>query len=160
MSQPDEPHGGVSDQQLFALVREAAQLADPVPPGVLAAAKASLTWLSIDADLASLVEDTAGERKLTGVRSGAGARLLTFEGTEGDVVLVEVAEQGRTRRLTGQLVPARALEVQVRRASGASTVRSDDLGRFVVDDLVPGPVSLACRPRPEGPLLVTAWTVL
>ncbi len=154
-----EPLLHPSDANLLALVRSAVDAHDPVPPAVLAAARASLTWLSVDAELARLVEDSA-LTGLAGVRSQGGPRLLTFEGGQGDVVLVEVAEQGDRRRLTGQLVPGRAVEVEVRRTAGSLVVRADELGRFAVDDLAAGPVSLACRLDADRPPLVTPWTTL
>ncbi|RJK96271.1 hypothetical protein [Vallicoccus soli] len=152
------PRQGPTDADLLALVRAAADAVDPVPEGVLAAARASLTWLDVDAELARLVEDSALTGAV-GVRSGGGPRLLTFEGGQGDVVLVEVEERpGDRRRLTGQLVPGRPVDVEVRRTSGSSTVRADELGRFALDDVEAGPLSLACRLEEGRGALVTPWT--
>jgi hypothetical protein len=49
------PH---EERQLLAEVARAAELADPVPAVVLEAARASLTWLRVDAELAELLADS------------------------------------------------------------------------------------------------------
>jgi hypothetical protein len=49
---PDE------ERELLAEVARAAELADPVPAEVLEAARASLTWLGVDAELAELLADS------------------------------------------------------------------------------------------------------
>jgi hypothetical protein len=46
------------ERELLAEVARAAELADPVPPDVLEAARASLTWLRVDAELAELLADS------------------------------------------------------------------------------------------------------
>ena len=43
----------------FATLRSVIDRADPVPPAVIAAAKASFTWRTIDSELAELVADSA-----------------------------------------------------------------------------------------------------
>jgi len=43
----------------FATLRSVIERADPVPPPVVAAAKASFTWRTIDSELAELVADSA-----------------------------------------------------------------------------------------------------
>ena len=54
-----QPEASFEDQSLLAEVRAAAAEHDPVPADVVAAAKASFTWRSIDAELAELIEDSA-----------------------------------------------------------------------------------------------------
>jgi hypothetical protein len=51
-TRPDE------ERELLAEVARAAELADPVPAEVLEAARASLTWLRVDAELAELLADS------------------------------------------------------------------------------------------------------
>jgi hypothetical protein len=46
------------ERDLLAQVARAAELADPVPAEVLEAARASLTWLRVDAELAELLADS------------------------------------------------------------------------------------------------------
>jgi hypothetical protein len=96
------------------------------------------------------------------VRSSAATapRLLSFEGTGGSVE-IEVSED----RIVGQLTPATAADVELRRPGGVRTTRSDDRGRFAFD-LRDSPQS---APERTGPAslrivaptlrLVTGWIV-
>ena len=92
----------------------------------------------------------------TGVRSTSAPRLLTFEGA-GVEVEVEVAQTGSTRHLSGQLVPMGAAQITVRWSSGSQETTADDLGRFAMDHVPAGSVSLAIlREGTEQPI-VTSW---
>ena len=143
----------------FATLRSVVDRADPVPPAVIAAAKASFTWRTIDSELAELVTDSADSLSVgsgAGVRGESAPRLLTFEAA-GLNVEVEVAGSGATRRLVGQLVPMTRADVVVRWNTGSTSTTADDLGRFVVTDVPAGLVSLAVqRPTEEKPVL-TSW---
>jgi hypothetical protein len=148
-----------NDDRLLTLLRESIQERDPVPAAVLEAARGSFTWRTIDAELAEIAEDSA-LTPLAGVRGGEGPRLITFESPSATVV-VEVTVIGRLRRLLGQLVAPRAASVEVRHSGGAVTVEADELGRFAVDTVPAGPVSLACRflDAPGRPI-VTTWVTV
>jgi hypothetical protein len=148
-----------ADEQLLELLAEVVAERDPVPASVVEAARASLTWLTIDAELAEIAEDTALS-PLAGVRGTDGPRLLTFEAPSATVV-VEVTAMGRLRRLLGQVVEPRRAAIEVRHADGSFTVESDDLGRFSADTVPAGPVSLACRfsDAPATPV-VTTWVTV
>lgn len=127
---------------------------DPVPASVVEAARAAYTWRTIDAELAELTADSA--MATAGVRSSSAPRLLTFEGA-GVEVEVEVAQTGSTRRLTGQLVPVGPARVTVRWSGGTQEAVADDLGRFAVEGIPAGTVSLVIeRAGVEHPI-VTSW---
>lgn len=146
------------DDELVAELRTLYEAIDPVPGHVVDAAEASLTWHTIDAELAELVADSA-EAPLVGVRSHlspTGSRLLTFEG-HGLLVEVEVNSLGATRRLLGQLVPPRAAEIEVRWPGGSMVRSADEVGHFTADDVPPGPVSLMCRFTGTGAPVATSW---
>jgi hypothetical protein len=146
------------DRLLLDQVRAAAEEHDPVPAHVVAAAKASFTWRTIDAELAELVDDSV----LTGasVRTADGPRMLTFEAGDTTVV-VEILDSGTGRQLTGQLISPRPAQVEVRWQDGHADTVADDLGRFLVDGVPAGPVSLACRfPLEDRPPLVTSWVTI
>lgn len=146
------------DDELVAELRTLFEATDPVPGHVVEAAEASLTWRTIDAELAELVADSA-EAPLVGVRSHpspTGSRLLTFEGN-GLVVEVEVNTLGDTRRLLGQLVPPRAAEVEVRWPGGSIVDSTDEVGHFSADAIPGGPVSLVCRFTDTGTSVATSW---
>ena len=143
----------------FATLRSVVDRADPVPPAVIAAAKASFTWRTIDSELAELVTDSANSLSVgagAGVRGESAPRLLTFEAS-GLSVEVEVAESGTSRHLVGQLVPMPAAEVVVRWHTGSTSTTADDLGRFVVSDVPAGLVSLAVRRSKDASPVVTSW---
>jgi hypothetical protein len=72
---------------------------------------------------------------------GPQQRQLSFR-TSGLVVDLELTGSGESRRLTGHLVPGQAGVVEIR---GVITVEADADGRFSVDAVPPGQVSLRCR---------------
>jgi hypothetical protein len=154
--------GTEQDDALLAELRAVAAVRDPVPDAVLDAAKATLTWRTIDAELAALAYDSAVEAASTAgalVRDRSATReyrMLTFEA--GDVsVEVEISGTGRTRRLTAQVVPPTTAEVEVRSPHGTTTTTTDDSGHLLSVEIAPGPVSLRVRVLPDGPTLVTEW---
>jgi hypothetical protein len=139
---PDPP--GPEDEGLLRELRAAARRLDPPPASVLEAARASLTWRTIDAELAALEFDSAVDAAATAVRSGERPRLLTFS-APGLSIEVEVSPIGPRRQLVGQLVPAQPARIDVRHAGGVTTAHADQLGRFGVDAVNAGPVSLRCH---------------
>src|SRR5215217_3690100 len=113
-------------EELRALAAEG----DPVPERVLAAARGSFTWRTIDAELAELAYDSALDvTRLAAVRSGDTVRLLTFETPELTIEL-EVTDVGDRRRLLGQLVPAAAGILELRHSGGLIEIATDARGRF------------------------------
>jgi hypothetical protein len=147
---PDE------ERELLAEVARAAELADPVPSEVLEAARASLTWLRVDAELAELLADSASASRA--VRSEEGSRLVSF--AAGDVAIdLEVIAAGDTRRLVGQMSPAGAVDIEIRHAvSGSATqIPIDDLGRFTAERVPPGLISLVSTPPGAAVPIATTW---
>jgi hypothetical protein len=133
---PDDPNRSIGDDENEPLLRELRATAgrvDPVPSSLKAAAKAGLSWRTVDAELAelafdSLVDDPAGAV----VREGQGERLLSFEASSLAIEL-EVVVTGTRRHLVGQLDPPQAAEVEIRHPRGILTVDADQLGRFAAD---------------------------
>ncbi len=146
--------GDDTDNELLAELRTLAARLDPVPPEAIAAARSAIAWRTIDTELAQLTGDPASDKHLAGVRSGRIPMLLTFEAPS-LTVEVEVLETAAVRRLLGQLVPPTAGEVQVRHVAGTTSVAVDEVGRFRVDDVAPGPVSLLCTAGPH--VVQTDW---
>jgi hypothetical protein len=160
MSERDTPGFGV-DEQLVAELRDAGRL-DPVPAEAVAAARSSLAWRTMDAELAELAYDSLLEdAALAGLRSAdAGPRMITFE-SPAMTVEIEAAASGARRRLIGQLVPPQRARLEVRHAAGVVAAEADELGRFAVDDLAPGAVSLHVHGEGEGAVEVTTdWIVV
>ena len=135
--------GDETDNALLAELRALAAHGDPIPPGAIAAARSAIAWRTMDAELAELTSDLTSQGQLAAVRSLRAPTLLTFEAPS-LTVEIEVLESATSRRLLGQLVPAVAGQVEVRHGGRTSTVVADEVGRFSVDDVAEGPVSLLC----------------
>ncbi len=156
----DNGEDSAGDPLLLAL-RAVADQVDPVPSALKAAAKATLSWQTIDAELAELTFDSlADEAARELVRGGQGARLLSFETPDLGVEL-EVVTVGTRRRLAGQLDPPQQAEVKIRQAHDTYPADADQLGRFTIE-VGAGPVSLWCRTRGTLPsaTVVTAWMTI
>lgn len=149
----------LDDAGLEAALRSALEELDAPPEALMTAARASLTWLDIDVELATLVSDTAMD-ELVGVRAFTPPRLLTF--TSGDTTLVlEIAEERRVRRVLGQIVAPTAASVEVRHAGGSIEVTADTHGRFRATSVPDGPLSIACHfDDPSRDPLVTSWVTI
>ncbi|MDM4719445.1 hypothetical protein QTQ03_07470 [Micromonospora sp. WMMA1363] len=145
-----------SDDDLLVRLGNLLAEVDPVPAPVLASAIASYDWRTLDTELARLVDDSPSA--VAGVR-GAGARLLTFRA---DMLTIEV-EMSRIRdrlRIVGQLVPPQPARVRVEQLDADAGTDADVLGRFMLENVAPGPTRLVCTPGDGGPAVFTEWTVL
>jgi hypothetical protein len=149
--------GTEQDDALLLELRAVAAVRDAVPEAVLAAARDSLTWRTIDAELAALAFDSLADAGAL-VRDGAATRdyrLLTFEA--GQVSLeVEISGTGSRLRLSAQIVPGAVASVEVRSPAGTTTTTTDEHGRLAPVDVAPGPVSLRVV-RSDGTTFVTEW---
>lgn len=144
-------------QELGGLLKRA----DPIPDELTLAARSAIAWRRLDAELADLLEDSADERELVGTRGDdAGWRALTFESATGLTIEVEIALDGNVRNLMGQVLPAFAGRVALRRNGerNAQIGRSDELGRFRFDAIAPGPISLRVE-HPDGNV-ETGWVTI
>lgn len=143
------------DTAMLGLLRQALEVADPVPRHVVAAARGAIAWRTVEEDLASLVFDSSTE--LTGVRDLSSARQLTFRsrGVEIEIMLVEAAQ----RRLVGQLVPAQSATVRLEGTDEHFEQTSDQFGRFSFDRVHTGPVRLSVAGG-SGATVTTDWVLL
>ena len=151
----------LGDEVLLSELRSMVGRVDPLPPRLEAAARAALSWRTIDAELAELTHDTLlDDDLLAAVRSGDTPRLLTFEG-EGVSAEVEALQVGERRRLAGQLVPPQPGEVEVIHSGGEVRVEANEVGCFVAEDLLSGPIRLRYRTGgSEGRIFETPWVVV
>jgi hypothetical protein len=155
---PDDRKQDEGELLLVELQRLMSRL-DPVPETVDEAARVAFTWRTIDAELAELTRDSLLEEAPAGVRGAEGARMLSFESQRLSVEL-EVGDLGQQgRRLVGQLVPPGPAAIVVDHAGGRVDAEADELGRFVVDGLRPGPARVRCRIA-DGAEIETEWTQL
>lgn len=145
-----------TEEAVLARLGSAFDTIDPVPLAAIEAAVASLSWRDPDTALAELVADSLTAASDVRTRPEAGPRLLTFE-SDSLTVEVEVADLGETRRLVGQLVPPQRAEVDVHSDTGATRVVADDLGRFTVDSVPGGLVSLVCHLSSPPTRVATSW---
>jgi hypothetical protein len=168
---PGAAHPHPDDSVLLAAVGRVLEAIDPVPAGVLDAARAAFGWREVDAELAALIADSA--EASAGVRGDddggpdapgaatagtSAARVVTFDGPTGGVEVELSRGRAGSVRLLGQVVPAGRAEVEVRTPAGPGPrTETDDVGVFVVDGVPRGPVSLRVS-RPDAPPMVTAWT--
>jgi len=144
------------DEALLVELRSAAARVEPVPDEVMLAARSAFAYRSLDAELARLTADSVtDDARLALVRSVGTPTLLTFD-APGLTVELEVLIDGRRRRLFGQLVPAQPGRIEVRHRAGRTQVGADEVGRFTVEDLPPGPVSLRCQSA-DGRWVETDW---
>jgi len=148
------------DLKLLGELRDAGRL-DPVPFEALVAARSSLAWRTLDAELAELAYDSLlDDNVLAGIRSAdAPPRLVTFE-CPALSVEIETASTGSGHCLVGQLTPAQAAGLEVQHVGGTISTTADELGRFTVEDVPAGPVSVRVRPTDGSGAVTTDWIVL
>jgi hypothetical protein len=147
-------------EDLLAELRVAGLVVDPVPERVMFAAKASLSWRTIDAELAELTYDSVlDDDRLSLVRGATAARILTF--SAGDLTIdVEVEGTDGELRLIGELAPAQRATVVVRHTEGTTEVETDEDGRFRTGVFPSGPISLSLRLAAGGSTVQTEWITL
>jgi hypothetical protein len=146
---------------LWTLLRaEAAR--SRIPQQVRTAARESLSWRDPDAALAALVADTADSDAeadtFAHVRGTGQPRLLTFVGGE-LTVEVEASRHGQLVDLVGQLVPGTRATVNADHRGGVTSTVADELGRFRLSAVTPGPVRLKCLVDGAAPVH-TDWVLL
>lgn len=147
------PDATPSEFEILEVLGRALEHSDPVPISVTEAGKSALTWLTIDAELAVLVFDSARD-ELVGVRSETLAeRQLTFQSPN---VEIEIMLVGDTRHLVGQLVPAQVADVTLITELASTDAKADQLGRFDFTGVERGRIRLQIRTA-SGPSITTQW---
>jgi hypothetical protein len=98
------------------------------------------------------------ERRDPGQDGSQERRQLSFR-TSGLVIELEITDGGESQRLAGRLIPGQSGVVEIR---GVVTVQADALGRFSIEEIPPGQVSLRCRLGPEAARaqVATGWVAL
>ena len=151
----------LAEEQLAAELAQVLRRADPVPAAVVDAARRSLGWRRMDAELARLIADS---RRVSADVRGDPGRLLSFQAGDRTLEIEVTGEDGRLRIL-GQVVPPGTSLVRAEQPAGAREVTADQLGRFTISDLPPGPTRFVCQPlgpdgAPVGAGIVSEWQVL
>jgi hypothetical protein len=155
-------HNEPDDDQLEEALRRHAARLEPVPAGLLQAARDAFGWRDVDGDLAELVFDSlldAGDAAL--VRGSPERRLISFQAS-GVGIDVEITIAAAGRALLGQIMPARRAAVEIRNPQGKVTVEADELGRFRSGPLPAGPMSLrlSLAADASGSPVVTDWLAI
>lgn len=138
------------DDVLLDRLADAIKAADPVPPAVVAAAKAAYEFRRLDEELATLVADSLVDDGVLVRHELSSTRLVSF--VAGQVgVEVELLGNGG---LFGAISPPAAMIVKLETAHSVTTLTSDDLGRFHAE-VPPG----RCRLHigDGDALVVTPW---
>ena len=157
----DTLHSGDPDALLLTELRRVAALLDPMPDRLVRAGRESLTWRSVDAELAALLSDSAVEDERAAlVRSTAELRAVAFESSALTIEL-DVLVDGPRRTLVGQLVPAAPAAVEVQTAELRTTVAADAQGVFRVENVPAGQMRLRVtgHPASDSPT-ETSWITI
>jgi hypothetical protein len=162
MNEQDLDVSDPEDAALLDELRQSLAAADPVPPHVLHAARETLTWRTIDAELAELAElaydSLTDDKVLAGVRGVMEQRLLTFNAADVTVEL-EVDRDGDHRTVLGQVVPPSPGHVDLTHSDGELIVPVDEVGRFSIANVPAGPVRLGCT-LDDGRRALLPWMIL
>ncbi|MGQ0848965.1 MAG: hypothetical protein ACT4OP_07590 [Actinomycetota bacterium] len=153
---PDEPGAQLQADRVLGTLGRALERIDPVPTWVTDAARAALSWRTIDAELAELTFDSASAGSMAGMRAELTDRQMTFAAPG---VEIEVMVVGDTRRLVGQLVPPQSAEVSLETDDGRAAGLADTLGRFSFEGVRPGRVRLSIRTA-ESRTVFTEWVLI
>jgi hypothetical protein len=153
--------GGLDDEQLLAALGEVLRTSQSPPAWSVELATASYDLRTADAELARLTSDSGLATAQSALRSAAAPRLTVFEAPDLSIEIeIEPGPRAGAWRLIGQLTPAAPARIQVRQPRAQpSWVDADDLGRFAVDQLTDGPLSLICT-RAGLRHAVTQWITI
>ncbi|MFI5912919.1 hypothetical protein [Dactylosporangium sp. NPDC051541] len=152
----------IGEEEVLSSLRDIAGRRDPVPPNVLAAARASLAWRDPDAALAELTRDSL-DRLIAvrgGIRGGTPRVLTFFSGAL--TIDVQVTARSGAVDVVGELAPVIPAKVVVESPAGSHETTADEEGRFRFDGVAAGPVRLRCEPAVEGAFVPvrTEWVQL
>jgi hypothetical protein len=153
--------GELDDNQLLAALGEVLRASRPAPDWSVELAMASYDLLTADTELALLTSDSGLATAQSALRSAAVPRLTVFDAQDLSVeILIEPRVRVGTWRLIGQLTPAAPARIQVRQPRAEPFwIDADDRGRFIIDQLRDGPLSLICD-RPGLRSAVTQWIAI
>lgn len=125
-----EPKPTLSDDELLDAVRAALDEDEPVPPGAVEFATNAFVWRDVDAELAELLHDSAGEDAMV-LRDDTPVRLLVFQAGE-----MTLDIECRPDAIVGAISPAGRYRIEVQDGdpgsgqAGSHIAVSDDTGMF------------------------------
>ena len=146
------------DDVLLEALREVVAEVDGVPEAVLVGAKQAFALRSLDVDLAHLTFDSWTEPAGASGLRAAGDRHRHLAFASGSVTIAFEIDVD-SRRVVGQVTPARAVDVEVRSTSWSTSSPTDEHGRFTFEDVPTGPASIRVS-APDGEIVATEWVTL
>ncbi|MBD7980002.1 carboxypeptidase-like regulatory domain-containing protein [Oerskovia merdavium] len=152
---PDDPLDTVDLEILADLARISAML-DPVPGGLVERSLFAITLAGLEAEVMELEYVRVPEMSVRGEAPPVEARTITFT-AESLTVMITLSTRDDTRiRIDGWAAPAGELAVELHRPDGMVSTTTDEDGRFVFEDVAPGPASLLLRtPGADGDAVTT-----
>ncbi|MDP9091665.1 MAG: carboxypeptidase regulatory-like domain-containing protein [Actinomycetota bacterium] len=126
----------VEDIRILERIAAIYQTLDPVPDGLIDRIQFGITLDALHAEIAQLQRSV----DLAGVRSeeASEAQTVTFASASLTTIVTITPTLADRARIDGWVVPAGAVEVELRLVEGSQHVVADDDGRFVFDDVVRG----------------------
>jgi hypothetical protein len=146
------PENWDDDDLLLRDLKGALRAVPPAPAEFLDAARAALTWRTIDSELAELTYDSAADLALSSrTRSGSGPRTLAFSSRD---VTVELELSDAV--IVGQVSRGGGGEVSIETSAGVvASTTLDEIGCFVLTHRPDGLFRLSVRGGEYA--VVTGW---
>ena len=141
------------DRALLDAIAEAVGSTE-VPAGLIERSEALLTWMTVDAELAELLDDSVGTP--AGVRGSVTAEAITFALHGGDWLLEVTIADGV---LQGTVSGGRPSEVAVRTSTGEHRTVPVTDGTFELEDTPSGSIRLEFV-GPDARRVHTDWFVV
>jgi hypothetical protein len=145
------------DDRLLGALRQALKAREAVPSWFIETGKNAFAWHNIDAELAQLTYDSNEDRLEPAVMRSetASIRALTFTSAH---LSLELEVTGNS--LLGQLLPARAGQLEIHtRAGEITTTEVDEIGCFSVNPIPDSPFRLRCHTA-DGTDVLTGWITI
>ncbi|MFG1706270.1 hypothetical protein ACFLIM_24035 [Nonomuraea sp. M3C6] len=146
MNTSDGPHFTPEDQLLIEEIADVYRTVDPVPATLVERLQFALALESPEFEILRPHEDT-----LLPVRGGEDTRTITFDSEILTIMISVSARDEHAVRVDGWLAPPGDHLVELRTSRGATTVRADDQGRFVLDTVPRGLSQLVVRQGLDDP---------
>lgn len=135
-----------SDLDLFDRISGLYRTADPVPPELYTRVRFAFDLRNAERELATICTNLESDLAVRGTEQ---TRTVSFEG-ESITITITITPCDGTFILDGWLTPSGSLGVEMRTPRSCWWTKSDDHGRFVIENVPPGEVQIAVHPSPDG----------
>jgi hypothetical protein len=157
----DEPidnsdlHLDDSDLHLFDRIGGMYRTADPVPSELYTRVRFAFDLRNAERELATICAKLEPDLAVRGTEQ---TRTVSFEG-ESITITITITPCDGTFTLDGWLTPSGSLSVEVLSSGSCCGTRSDDHGRFVIENVPPGEMQIAVHPSPDGSVALSRIVV-